>query len=89
MPQRTVAIGSPLGLHARPATLFVQAVNEAGLPVMISREGHQPVDARSMLSVMAMGAGHGEAVTLTCDDSENADKVLDGLAKLLATDLDA
>ncbi|WP_159943580.1 MULTISPECIES: HPr family phosphocarrier protein [unclassified Nocardiopsis] len=89
MPQRTVAIASQLGLHARPATLFVQAVNESGLPVMVSREGHKPVDARSVLAVMAMGAKHGETVTLSCEDSENADKVLDGLVDMLSKDLDA
>lgn len=88
MPQRTVAIGSPLGLHARPATLFVQAVNATGLPVTITRSGKDPVDARSMLAVMALGAGHGEEVTLACEESESADEALDGLVKLLADDLD-
>lgn len=89
MPQRTVAIASRLGLHARPAALFVQAVNESGLPVMVSKEGHEPVDARSVLAVMAMGAGQGETVTLTCEESEGADKVLDGLVEMLSKDLDA
>ncbi|MFD6953695.1 dihydroxyacetone kinase [Nocardiopsis sp. TSRI0078] len=88
MPQRSVAIASQLGLHARPAALFVQAVNESGLPVMVSREGHKPVDARSVLAVMSMGAKHGETVTLTCEDSENADKVLDGLVEMLSRELD-
>ncbi|WP_285729686.1 HPr family phosphocarrier protein [Nocardiopsis sp. ATB16-24] len=89
MPQRTVAIASRLGLHARPAALFVRAVNASGLPVTISKEGHEPVDARSVLAVMALGAGHGETVTLTCEESEDADTVLDGLAEMLAKDLDA
>ena len=87
MPERTVAIGSQLGLHARPAALFVQAVNETGLPVMISREGHKEVDARSVLAVMAMGAAHEETVTLTCD-AEGADDALDGLVELLGKELD-
>ncbi|MBR8744664.1 HPr family phosphocarrier protein [Nocardiopsis sp. MG754419] len=87
MPERTVVIGSQLGLHARPATLFVQAVNETGLPVMISREGHKAVDARSVLAVMAMGAGHGETITLTCDEA-GADQALDGLVEMLGKELD-
>ncbi|WP_017603196.1 HPr family phosphocarrier protein [Nocardiopsis alkaliphila] len=87
MPERTVAIGSQLGLHARPAALFVQAVNETGLPVMISREGHKAVDARSVLAVMSMGASHGQIVTLTCDE-EGADEALDGLVELLGKELD-
>ena len=89
MPQRTVAIGSPLGLHARPASLFVQAVNATGLPVTVAREDGAPVDARSVLGVMALGAKHGETVTLAAEESETADKVLDELVEMLATDLDA
>lgn len=87
MPERTVVIGSLLGLHARPATLFVQAVNETGLPVKVSRPGHDPVDARSVLAVMAMGAAHGETVTLTCED-EGSEGALDGLVEMLGKELD-
>ncbi|MCP3014628.1 HPr family phosphocarrier protein [Nocardiopsis dassonvillei] len=89
MPQRTVAIASQLGLHARPASLFVQAVNGSGLPVMIAREGQDPVDARSVLAVMALGVKHGETVTLSCEEQENADKVLDELVEMLSRELDA
>lgn len=87
MPERTVAIGSRLGLHARPAALFVQAVNETGLPVMISREGHKAVDARSVLSVMSLGASHGQTVTLTCDE-EGSGPALDDLVELLGKEHD-
>ncbi|MFC9937146.1 HPr family phosphocarrier protein [Nocardiopsis alba] len=87
MPERTVVIGSLLGLHARPAALFVQAVNETGLPVMISHEGHEAVDARSVLAVISLGVSHGQTVTLTCDD-ENADGALDGLVEMLGKELD-
>lgn len=88
MPERTVSIGSHLGLHARPATLFVKAVNETGLPITVSRENHEPVDARSVLAVMAMGAEHGQEVTLRCEDVEGAEQALDALADLLASDPD-
>ncbi len=87
MPERTVVIGSRLGLHARPATLFVQAVNETGLPVKVARPDHEPVDARSVLAVMAMGASHGESVTLTCAD-EGSEGALDGLVEMLGKELD-
>lgn len=87
MPERTVVIGSLLGLHARPATLFVQAVNETGRPVMVSRADQKPVDARSMLAVMAMGAAHGETITLTCEE-EGSEEALDVLAEMLGKELD-
>ena len=86
--QRTVTIASSVGLHARPAALFVQAATATGLPVQISKAGEDPVDARSILGVMALGAKHGEEVTLTAD-GEGADDALDGLVELLSRDLDA
>lgn len=86
--QRTVTIASSVGLHARPAALFVQAATATGLPVQISKVGDEPVDARSILGVMALGAKFGEEVVLTAD-GEGAEAALDGLAELLSRDLDA
>ena len=88
MSQRTVTIASSVGLHARPAALFVQAATATGLPVTINKAGEEPVDARSILGVMALGAKHGEEVTLSAD-GDGADAALDGLVELLSRDLDA
>ena len=88
MSTRTVEIGSSVGLHARPAALFVQAVNDTGLPITIAKPGGAPVPANSMLGVMALGAKNGETVELTCD-AEGADEALDSLVELLKRDLDA
>ncbi len=88
MPQRTVTIASSVGLHARPAALFVEQAGESGLDVEIARPGEEAVDATSILGVMALGAKHGEEVVLTAQ-GEGADQVLDGLVDLLSRDLDA
>lgn len=88
MASRTTTIASTVGLHARPAALFVQQASDSGLDVEIARPGEDPVDATSILGVMALGAKHGETVELTAD-GDNADAVLDGLVTLLETDLDA
>lgn len=88
MPERTVTIASAVGLHARPASLFTQAVGASGVAVTIAKNGGAPVDAASMLRVMALGVKHGEQVTLAAEGDE-ADRVLDELVELLATDLDA
>jgi len=88
MSQRNVTIASSVGLHARPAALFVQAATATGLPVQISRGGEEPVDARSILGVMALGAKHGEEVVLTAE-GEGADAALEVLVTLLSRDLDA
>ena len=52
MPSRTTTIAAESGLHARPAAMFVQAASKSGLAVKIGRPGEEPVDARSILSVM-------------------------------------
>ncbi|MFK5633623.1 MULTISPECIES: HPr family phosphocarrier protein [unclassified Ornithinimicrobium] len=88
MAQRTVTIASSVGLHARPAALFVEKASATGLDVEIGRPGEDAVDATSILGVMALGAKFGEEVVLTAD-GDGADAALDELVELLATDLDA
>lgn len=88
MTRRTVIVGSTVGLHARPASLFVQAAAQAPVPVFIAREGGEPVDARSILSVIGLDARGGETVILSADGAD-ADAVLDGLAAIVATNHDA
>lgn len=84
---RTVTIGSSVGLHARPASLFVQAAGRQGVEVRISKNGSPPADARSILSVLALDARNGDEVELTAE-GDGAEAALDELAALLERDLD-
>jgi phosphocarrier protein HPr len=88
MPERVVTVGSRTGLHARPAALFVQAAGAAPIPVRIAVAGRKPVDARSMLAVLSLGATQGTQVILYAE-GDQADEALDSLAALLEQDLDA
>ncbi len=88
MVERSVTIASRVGLHARPAAIFVQTVSGTGIPVQIGRPGTEAVDAASILGVMALGAKCGEQVVLAADGAD-ADRVLDELVALLSRDLDA
>jgi phosphocarrier protein len=88
MSERTVVIGSSVGLHARPAALFVQAAAAQPVPVTIGKPGGEPVDARSILSVLGLDAKGGEEVVLRAD-GEGAEAALDALEAVLATDHDA
>lgn len=82
MPQRTVVIASPSGLHARPAALFVKAAAASGVGVRIAKSGGDPVDAASMLDVLTLNAAQGDEVVLSAE-GEGADEALDSLADLL------
>lgn len=88
MPTRVVAVASAVGLHARPASIFARAAAQQPTAVTIALDGGAPVDAASILSVMSLGAGHGDVVTLEAD-GDGAEESLDALAALLAQDLDA
>ncbi|BAL91331.1 putative phosphocarrier protein HPr [Actinoplanes missouriensis 431] len=88
MPTRTVAVGSASGLHARPAKIFVEAAAAAPVKVTIRVGDKKPVPAKSMLSVLALGAKQGTEVTLEAE-GDGAEQTLSDLAALLATDLDA
>ncbi|HEY5834150.1 HPr family phosphocarrier protein [Streptomyces sp.] len=88
MSQLTVVVGSPSGLHARPASLFVQAAARQPVKVTVGRDGQAPVDARSLLSVLALGAKHGESLVLAAE-GDGAQAAIEELAALVARDLDA
>ena len=88
MASRTVTIGSKVGLHARPASIFAQAVSGCGAHVMLTDSAGKTVNAASILSVLSMGIDYGDSVTLTSDD-DGAEAALDSLATLLASELDS
>lgn len=71
-----------VGLHARPAATFVQAVVESGVPVRIGRPGGEPADARSILSVLALDVRYGEEVVITAE-GPGSSTALDHLADIL------
>lgn len=92
MAERQVTIASRVGLHARPATIFVKAVQgavkESGAPVTIAKGDGAPVDASSILNVLTLNAGSGDQVVLR-SEGEGAEQALDSLVELLQRDLDA
>ncbi|MBT2531388.1 HPr family phosphocarrier protein [Arthrobacter sp. ISL-48] len=91
MPVRKAVVSASIGLHARPAALFVRAVTDTGLPVIIRKAGIQGVDARSLLEVMTADFHHGCEVELSIADSatsgasnhQSAGEALRMLAELL------
>ena len=88
MPEVTVTVGSTVGLHARPASLFVQAAARQPVKVKIAKLGGDPVDARSILLVLGLDARGGEEVVLSAE-GEGAEQVLEELATVVSTNHDA
>jgi phosphocarrier protein HPr len=88
MTERTATIASSHGLHARPASLFTQAVAKSGVKVNLSKGDGKSVNAASILGVISLGIESGDTVTLSAE-GENSETVLDDLAAMLERDLDA
>ncbi len=89
MVTRTVAIASTVGLHARPAALFVKEVAAVGIPVTIRKvDDDKAVNAASLLAVMSLGVQHGQEVELAAE-ADGADAALDALVEFLKIDHDA
>ena len=66
----------------------MQAAAKAPVPVFIARPGSDPVDARSILSVIGLDARGGDTVVLSAEGAD-ADAVLAELAAIVAADHDA
>lgn len=91
MLERKAVIASRIGLHARPAGIFAEAVSALTIEVTIALEddsAEDAMDASSILSLMSLGAANGDVVVLRAK-GDGAVEALDGLVKLLETDLDA
>lgn len=86
MASKTVVVGSTVGLHARPASVIAEAAGEYDEDIFLSLEGEEDdeTDAASSLMIMALGAEHGDKVTVT---SENAAAV-EEIAALIEKNLD-
>lgn len=82
MAERRVTVGPGVGLHARPAALFVQAATKLSVEVRIAKPGGEPVNARSILAVLGLDVRGGEDVVLTAD-GDGAEEALDQLEAML------
>jgi phosphocarrier protein len=87
MPERRAVVASRVGLHARPAALFVQAAARQPVKVMIAKGGKHPVDARSILAVLGLDVRGGEEVVLAAE-GDGAEQALDELVAVVETDHD-
>ena len=85
MISRNVTIQNSVGLHARPATFFVQKANSFKCSIWVEKEDCR-VNAKSLLGVLSLGITRGTTITLIAD-GENEVEAIEGLATLVDTEL--
>ena len=84
---RRAIVGSRVGLHARPVAIIADKAASLQAQVRIGREGRGPVDARSPLLLMTLGAGCGDEVIVEAD-GPGADEAVAEIVALVEADLD-
>lgn len=81
MVSRSVKIKNSVGLHARPATFFIQKANSYKSSIWVEKEDCR-VNAKSLLGVLSLGIVEGMTITLIADGSDEA-SAIDGLVALV------
>ena len=85
MVSRNVTIQNSVGLHARPATFFVQKANSFKASIWVEKEDCR-VNAKSLLGILSLGITRGTSITLIADGEDEAAAVA-GLAELIDSEL--
>ena len=70
--EQKVVISNKTGIHARPASVFVQTAAKFKSKVKVSAKG-KTVDAKSILMIMSMGLVKGTEITIVADGPDEAD----------------
>ena len=81
MISRNVTIKNSVGLHARPATFFIQKANSYKSSIWVEKEDCR-VNAKSLLGVLSLGIVKGSTITLIADGVDEA-MAVEGLAELV------
>ena len=81
MISRSVTIKNSVGLHARPATFFIQKANSYKCSIWVEKEDCR-VNAKSPLGVLSLGIVQGTVINLIADGNDEADAI-EGLVALV------
>jgi phosphocarrier protein HPr len=86
MLKKTFEIKNKLGLHARPAALFVQLTNKYKSSVKVSKDNEE-VNGKSIMGLMMLAAEQGSQITIIVE-GEDAQQLLDKIEEMIAHKFD-
>ena len=84
--EKKIIIKNKLGLHARPAALFVQIANKFDSNITV-RKGKEEVNGKSIMGILTLAAEKGSTIYLKANGSD-ADEAIVELERLLSGELD-
>ena len=79
--EKDIAVINRLGLHARPAAMFVRIASRYRCEVWVAKEGEE-VNGKSIMGLMMLAAGQGSKLRLRCEGPD-AEKALVDLEELI------
>ncbi len=85
MIEKELIIKNKLGLHARPAALFVQMANNFKCEIIVIKDA-QEVDGKSIMGILMLAAGQGSRIQIRAEGLD-AKEALEELQQLLMSDL--
>ena len=83
MVTKDVTITNNIGLHARPATFFIQKANTFQSSIWIEKD-ERKVNAKSLLGVLSLGIAKGMTISIIADGKDESNAI-DGLVDLIQT----
>ena len=84
MISKDVLINNQVGLHARPATFFIQKANEFKSSIWIEKDERR-VNAKSLLGVLSLGIVKGTTIKLIADGADE-EEAINTLSELIDSD---
>jgi phosphocarrier protein HPr len=67
--QREFVVLNKLGIHARPAAMFVKAANRFTCSVLVEKDGEK-INGKSIMGLMMLAAGPGSKITVFCEGED-------------------
>src|SRR6188508_520070 len=80
--EKQITIINRLGLHARPAAMFVRIASRYRCEIWVEKEGEQ-INGKSIMGLMMLAAGQGSKLTIRCQGAD-ADRAIEELEQLIA-----
>ena len=81
MYMKETTVNNQVGLHARPATFFIQKANEFKSSIWVEKE-ERKVNAKSLLGVLSLGIVKGTAINLIADGPDE-EAAINALVELI------
>jgi len=82
MAQKLIVVNNPLGIHARPASMLVQATSGFDAEIFLSKGEIQRINGKSIMGVMMLAAEQGAEILIETDGIE-AEAALETVAEIL------